>query len=155
MTPSNPFAGLCTLLLAWVLLSAATSTSYELSLAANRPPCEAPANPSTNESTKPAPRCRGTKGERTTFNVRPNTMLWFEQTQPAPVAFVFAGPLAVEPFAYPTPALGIGINERASGLVVEAVYGLQRREQSIAFDQWVRVHLPPHTSFWIQVKRGT
>ena len=136
------------MLLGWALLSGATSERYELSLAANRPPCE-------ELSSNPATRCRGTRGERTTFSARPNTMLWFEQTQPAPVAFVFAGPLAVEPFAYPTPALGIGINERASGLVVEAVYGLQRREQSIELEQWVQIHLPPHTSFWIQVKRGT
>lgn len=79
-------------------------------------------------------------------------MLWFEQTEPAPVAFLFVGPLAVEPFAYPSPALGIGIQHGTQGPVVEAVFGLQRVVQTVEIDRWVQVHLPPHTSFWMQLK---
>ena len=99
-------------------------------------------------------RCRGTAGERTTFTVRADTVLWFEQTLPTPVTFVFVGPLAVEPFAHPTAALGISLHESATGIFITAVYGSQRVSQAVVFDRWEQLHLPPHTSFWVQVTPG-
>lgn len=145
-------ATLAVLLVTWLLATGSTGSNqatatYQLELAANRPPCEAESDPSV--------RCRGTKGERSTFTIRADGMLWFEQSEPAPVAFLFVGPLAVEPFAYPSPALGIGIQERADGLIVEAIYGLQRTTQSVELDRWVPVHLPPHASFWIRLGRDS
>ncbi|MFP6836100.1 MAG: hypothetical protein VB948_08325 [Pseudomonadales bacterium] len=64
---------------------------------------------------------------------------------------VFVGPLAVEPFNFPSPALGIGIRQGVDGLVVEAVYGPRRSLQTVELDRWVQFHLPPHTSFWVQL----
>ena len=99
-------------------------------------------------------RCRGTAGERTTFTVRADTVLWFEQTHPTPVTFVFVGPLAVQPFTHPIAALSIVLHESATGLFITAVYGSQRASQAVVFNRWEQIHLPPHTSFWVQVTPG-
>ncbi|MFP6816825.1 MAG: hypothetical protein VB949_14320 [Pseudomonadales bacterium] len=140
------FTAVAGLLLFWPLFGSATdggALPYELTLSANRPPCAASRNPSV--------RCRGTKASQSAFTVYANTMLWFEQADAVPIAFVFVGPLAVEPFNFPSPALGIGIRQGVDGLVVEAVYGPRRSLQTVELDRWVQFHLPPHTSFWVQL----
>jgi hypothetical protein len=127
------------------------NTTYTLVLAANRPPCEAPPSSDRDSDREKATRCRG---KRESFSLRANSILWFPQNEAAPAAFVFLGPLAVEPFTYPAAALGISIQQSVEGVIVEAVFGVQKTSRSVAFDRWQQIHLPPHTSFWVQVKRG-